>query len=57
MAEQNQNDPPLEQAEFDINDIDSEVAHRAVSEAVKDLNGVQGEHPVLYLNLAYDFGM
>ena len=41
MAEQNQNDPPLEQVEFDINDIDSELAHRVVCEAVKDLNGVR----------------
>jgi hypothetical protein len=24
---------------------------------IKELNGVQGEHAVLYLNLAYDFGM
>ncbi|MFL5246541.1 MAG: transporter [Myxococcales bacterium] len=24
---------------------------------VKDLNGVQGEHPVIYMNVAYDFGM
>jgi hypothetical protein len=24
---------------------------------IKDLNGVQGEHPVIYMNLAYDFGM
>ena len=28
-------------AEFGINDVDSEVARRAVSEAVKDLNGVR----------------
>jgi len=41
MAEQEANDPPLEQAEFDINDVDSEVAHRVVSEAVKNLNGVR----------------
>ena len=41
MADDNANDPPLEQAEFDINDVDSEVARRAVSEAVKDLNGVR----------------
>jgi len=24
---------------------------------IKDLNGVQGEHTVVYMNLAYDFGM
>jgi hypothetical protein len=24
---------------------------------IKDLNGVQGEHPVIYMNLAYDFGI
>jgi hypothetical protein len=35
------NDPPLEQAEFDINDINSEVAQNAVRDAVKDLNGVR----------------
>jgi hypothetical protein len=35
------NDPPLEQVEFDINDINSEVAQNAVRDAVKDLNGVQ----------------
>ena len=41
MAEQNTNDPPLEQAEFDINDVNSEVAQNAVRDAVKDLNGVR----------------
>jgi Putative MetA-pathway of phenol degradation len=32
---------------------------RAVAQVpvVKDLNGIQNEHPVLYLNLAYDFAM
>ena len=32
---------------------------RAVAQfpVIKDLNGVQGEHPVVYLNLAYDFAM
>ncbi len=35
------NDPPLEQVNFDINDINSEVAQSAVREAVKDLNGVR----------------
>jgi hypothetical protein len=34
-------DPPLEQVEFDINDINSEVAQNAVREAAKDLNGVR----------------
>ena len=41
MAEQNANDPPLEQAELDINDINSEVAQNTVRDAVKDLNGVR----------------
>ena len=35
------NDPPLEQVEFDINDINSEVAQNSVRDAVKDLNGVR----------------
>ena len=35
------NNPPLEQVEFDINDINSEVAQNAVRDAVKDLNGVR----------------
>jgi copper chaperone CopZ len=35
------NEPPLEQVEFDINDINSEVARNAVRDAVKDLNGVR----------------
>jgi hypothetical protein len=32
---------------------------RAVAQipVIKDLNGVQGEHPVIYVNLAYDFAM
>jgi copper chaperone CopZ len=34
-------DPPLEQVEFDINDINSEVAQNTVRDAVKDLNGVR----------------
>jgi len=41
MANENQYEPPLERVEFDINDINSEVAHSAVREAVKDLNGVR----------------
>jgi hypothetical protein len=38
------NDPPLEQVEFDINEINSEVAQNAVRDAVKDLNGVRDVH-------------
>jgi len=34
-------EPPLEQVEFDINDINSEVAQNTVRDAVKDLNGVR----------------
>jgi hypothetical protein len=41
MPEQTANDPPLEQVEFDINDINSEVAQNTVRDAVKDLNGVR----------------
>jgi hypothetical protein len=44
MADDNRTDdnaPPLEQAEFDINDADSEVAHRAICDAVNGLNGVR----------------
>ena len=41
MAEQNQSEPPLEQAEVDINDINSEDARNTVRDAVKDLNGVR----------------
>ena len=36
-----ENAPPLEQAEFDINDADSEVAQRAICDAVNGLNGVR----------------
>jgi hypothetical protein len=36
-----ENEPPLEQASFEINDADSEVAHNAIRDAVKDLNGVR----------------
>ena len=36
-----ENPPPLEQIEFDINEADSEVAHNAIRDAVKDLNGVR----------------
>jgi hypothetical protein len=36
-----ENAPPLEQAEFDINDADSELAHRAICDAVNGLNGVR----------------
>jgi ABC-type phosphate transport system substrate-binding protein len=38
---QSENEAPLEQAEFDINDADSEVAHRAICDAVNGLNGVR----------------
>ena len=41
MADQNQDDPPLEQIEFDINDINSDAAHNTVRDALKDLNGVR----------------
>jgi hypothetical protein len=34
-------DAPLEQVEFDINDINSELAQNAVRDAVEDLNGVR----------------
>jgi hypothetical protein len=39
--------------------LTSDLLLRAVAQVpvIKDLNGVQGEHPVLYLNLAYDFGI
>jgi hypothetical protein len=39
--------------------LTNDVLLRAVAQVpvIKELNGVQGEHPVLYLNLAYDFGM
>jgi hypothetical protein len=36
-----ENDPPLEQATFEINEADSDVAHNAIRDAVKDLNGVR----------------
>ena len=36
-----QNQPPLEQAEFDINDANTEPAHRAICDAVNGLNGVR----------------
>jgi hypothetical protein len=35
------NDAPLDQVEFDINDINSEAAQNGVRDAVKDLNGVR----------------
>ena len=41
MADQNQDDPPLEQVEFDINDINSDAAHNTVRDVLKDLNGVR----------------
>src|SRR5438067_454626 len=33
--------PPLEQAEFDINDANTDAAHRAICDAVNGLNGVR----------------
>src|SRR5438105_15573873 len=36
-----QNQAPLEQAEFDINDANTEPAHRAICDAVNGLNGVR----------------
>jgi hypothetical protein len=36
-----ENQLPLEQVEFDINEIDDEVAQNAVRGAIKDLNGVR----------------
>src|SRR5213592_3201048 len=41
VDDESENAPPLEQAEFDINDADSEVAHRAICDAVNGLNGVR----------------
>jgi hypothetical protein len=39
--------------------LTNDLLLRAVAQfpVIKDLNGVQGEHPVIYLNLAYDFAM
>ena len=39
--------------------LTNDLLVRAVAQfpVIKDLNGVQGEHPVLYVNLAYDFAM
>ena len=36
-----ENQPPLEQAEFDINDANTDAAHRAICDAVNGLNGVR----------------
>ena len=44
MADENEQDKhkaPLEQVEFDINDVNSEEARLAVCEAVNGLNGVR----------------
>ena len=44
MAGENEHDKheaPLEQVEFDINDVNSENARRAICEAVNGLNGVR----------------
>jgi hypothetical protein len=38
---QEENPPPLERAAFEMNEADSEVAHNAIRDAVKDLNGVR----------------
>ena len=38
---ENENVPPLGQVAFEMNDADSEVAHNAIRDAVKDLNGVR----------------
>ena len=39
--------------------LTSDLLLRAVAQVpvIKDLNGVQSEHPVLYVNLSYDFAM
>ena len=36
-----ENEPPLAQAAFEMNDADSDVAHNMIRDAVKDLNGVR----------------
>ena len=41
MADENQDDPPLADVEFDINDINSDAARTTVRDALKDLNGVR----------------
>jgi hypothetical protein len=44
MADENENpenEAPLEQVEFDINDVNSDVAHRTICDAVNGLNGVR----------------
>ncbi|MEN3370789.1 MAG: hypothetical protein V7609_2932 [Verrucomicrobiota bacterium] len=44
MADDNkksENEPPLEQVEFDVNDADSDAAHRTICDAVNGLNGVR----------------
>ena len=38
---QEEKPPPLEQATFEMNEADSEVAHNTIRDAVKDLNGVR----------------
>lgn len=35
------NDPPLEEVEFDMNDISSDQARQDVCEAIRGLNGVR----------------
>lgn len=41
MAGQGTENPPLEQAEFDVDDIRSEVARATVRQLLKELNGVR----------------
>jgi hypothetical protein len=41
MADDDQDQPPLEQAEFDINDANTDAAHTAICDAVNGLNGVR----------------
>ena len=38
---ENENAPPLDQAELDINDANTDAAHRAICDAVNGLNGVR----------------
>src|SRR2546423_7023042 len=41
MADDDPKEPPLEQAEFDINDANTDAAHRTICDAVNGLNGVR----------------
>jgi hypothetical protein len=40
-SKKTEDEAPLEQVEFDVNDADSEPAHRAICDAVNGLNGVR----------------